>query len=89
MVTLSESRHQFNLNYEINKPEINKINYQERLEKLDLPTLTYRQYWGWMIEICKILHNMYDTNFNNSLLGLKEPNTCGNKFAVKVIKNQH
>ena len=44
MVTLSESRHQFNLNYEINKPEINKINYQERLEKLDLPTLTYRQY---------------------------------------------
>ena len=32
---------------------------------------------------------MYDTNFNNSLLEFKEPNTYGNKFAVKVIKNQH
>ena len=65
-------------------PEINKLDYQERLDKLDLPTLAYRQFCGSIIETYKILHNLYDANCTNSLFELKESNTCGHKFEVKT-----
>ena len=64
-------------------PEINKLDYPERSEKLDLPTLAYRQFCGSVIEIYKMLHNLYDSNCTNSLFELKESNTHGYKFAVK------
>ena len=64
-------------------PEINKLDYQERLDKLDLPTLAYRQFCGSIIETYKILHNLYNTNCTNSCFELKESNTHGHKFAVK------
>ena len=53
-------------------PEINKLDYQERLEKLVLPTLDYRQFRGSIIETYKILHNLNDANCTNSLFELKE-----------------
>ena len=65
-------------------PEINKLDYQERLEKLNLPTLAYRRFCGSVIETYKTLHNLYDANCTNSLFELKESNTCGHKFAVKT-----
>ena len=65
-------------------PEINKLDYQERLEKLDLPTLAYRRFHGSIIETYKILHNLYDADCTNSLFELKESNTHGHKFAVKI-----
>ena len=65
-------------------PEINKLHYQERLGKLNLPTSAYRQFCGSMIETYKILHNMYDANCTNSLYELKESNTHGHKFEVKT-----
>ena len=65
-------------------PEINKLDYQERLEKLDLSTLAYRPFRGSIIETYKILHNLYDANRTNSLFELKESNTRGHKFAVKT-----
>ena len=65
-------------------PEIIKLDYQERLENLNLPTLTYRWFRGSMVETYKILHNMYDANCTNSLFELKESNTCGNTFAAKT-----
>ena len=43
-------------------PQIIKLDYQERLKKLDLPTLTYRRFRGSIIEIYKILHSLYDAN---------------------------
>ena len=43
-------------------PNINKLSYHERLEKLDLPTLSYRRFRGSMIETFKILHGYYDDN---------------------------
>ena len=43
-------------------PNINKLSYHERLEKLDLPTLSYRKFHGSMIETFKILHSYYDDN---------------------------
>ena len=71
-------------------PKINKLDYQKILEKLNLPTLAYRQFHCSMIETYKILPNMYVANCTNSLFKLKESNTCGHKFAVKkIIKNQH
>ena len=48
-------------------PEINKLDYQERLEKLDLSTLAYRPFRGSIIETYKILHNLHDANCTNSL----------------------
>ena len=57
-------------------PEINKLDYHKRLEKLDPPTLGYRQFLGSFIETHKVLHNLYDANCTNSLFELKESNTC-------------
>ena len=51
-------------------PEINKLDYQEKLEKLNIPTLAYRRFRGSMIETYKILHNMHVTNCTNSLFEL-------------------
>ena len=65
-------------------PEIIKLDYQERLEKLNLPTLGYRRFCGSIIETYKILHNLYDVNCINSLFELKDSNTCGHKFAVRT-----
>ena len=66
-------------------PEINKLDYQERLEKLHLPTLAYRRFRGSIIETYKILHNLYDGNCTNSLFDLKASNKSGHKFAVEKI----
>ena len=63
-------------------PEINKLDYQERLEKLDLPTLAYIWFHGSVIETYKILHNLCDAKCTNSLFEFKESNTQGQKFAV-------
>ena len=48
-------------------PEINKLDYQERLEKLDLPTLGYIWFCGSIIETYKVLHNLCDAKCTNSL----------------------
>ena len=47
-------------------PNINKLSYHERLEKLDLPTLSYRRL-GSIIETFKILHVYYDDKCLSSL----------------------
>ena len=82
MVTLSEGRHQLTENVQRRATGINKLNYQERLEKLDLPTLAYKP--GSIIETYKILHSLYAANCTDSLFKLKESNTHGYKFAVKT-----
>ena len=64
--------------------KINKLGYLERLQKLNLPALAYRRFHGSLIEPYKLLLNMYDANFSNPLFGLKESNTCGHKFAIKI-----
>ena len=52
-------------------PEIIKLDYQERLENLNLPILTYRWFRGSMVETYKILHNMHDANVPIHSLNLK------------------
>ena len=41
-------------------PGFNNLNYEERLNKLKLPTLNYRRHRGDMIEIYKISSGKYD-----------------------------
>ena len=52
-------------------PEIDKLDYQERLYNLHLPTLAYRQFRGSIIETYKILHNLYGANCTNLFFELK------------------
>ena len=65
-------------------PEIDKLDYQERLDNLHLPTLAYRQFRGSVIETYKILHNLYDANCTNSFFELKQSNTRRHKFEVRT-----
>lgn len=62
--------------------EINKLDYQERLEKVDLPTLVYRRFCGSVIESYKLLFNMYNAKCSILFFEVKESDTCGCNFAV-------
>ena len=42
--------------------EIKNLSYPESLRKLKLPTLSYRRNRGQMIEVYKIINNIYDKN---------------------------
>jgi hypothetical protein len=41
-------------------PGLNKISYEERLTKMELPTPVYRRARGDMIETYKMMHGKYD-----------------------------
>ena len=46
------------------------LSYEERLRHLGLPSLEYRRIRGNMIEVYKILHEIYDPGTTNTLLTL-------------------
>ena len=48
-------------------PSLKNLSYEDRLKKLKLPTLTYRRLRGDMIELYKILNNVYDQNISSFL----------------------
>ena len=58
--------------------------YKERLEFLQLPTLIYRRLRGDMIEVYKILHDIYDQSVVPSLVKHTDSRTRGNVFKLKV-----
>ena len=43
-------------------PGMKNISYEERLQRLKLPTLAYRRTRGDMIEVYKLLHGKYDSD---------------------------
>ena len=43
---------------------IKNLTYKDRLKRLKLPTLKYRRIRGDMIEVYKILTNIYDSGVN-------------------------
>ena len=65
-------------------PNINKLSYRERLEKLDLPTLSYRRFRGSMIETFKILHGYYNDNCESSLFTFKDTMTRRHKLSLRT-----
>ena len=48
--------------------EIKNLSYPKRLRKLKLPTLSYRRIRGQMIEVYKIINNIYDKNVSENIL---------------------
>ena len=53
---------------------IHNLSYENRLKKLKLPSLEYRQARGDMIEVFKIIRNYYDYFSTQSLFKLKHSN---------------
>ena len=56
-------------------PEIKKLSYPERLQKLGLPTLAYRRARGEMIEVFKIISNIYDDKVTTNILTMRLNNS--------------
>ena len=48
-------------------PGLSNMSYPERLNALDIPTLSYRRLRGDMIEVYKIIHEIYDPDAALSL----------------------
>lgn len=68
-------------------PELKGLSYEERLRKLNLPTLAYRRARGDMIEIYKILTGKYDGDCTEGILKLREENISrGN--SLKLFKTR-
>jgi hypothetical protein len=60
------------------------LSYSERLRVLKLPTLRYRRLRGDMIEVYKIVHNIYDSRVSCNILSLSHSITRGNSY--KLVK---
>ena len=65
-------------------PDINKLEYQERLEALNLPTLQYRRFRADIIEMFKITHGHFEDNCVKHLFEMKSTNTRGHQYALKI-----
>ena len=48
------------------------LSYQQRLEKIKLPSLEYRRVRGDLIEVYKIVHQKYDPVITNTLFTISE-----------------
>ena len=56
-------------------PEIKNLSYPEILQKLGLPTLAYRHARGEMIELFKIISNIYDDKVTTNILTMRLNNS--------------
>ena len=55
-------------------PKIKNLTYPDRLKALNLPTLSYRRLRGDMIEVYKIIANIYDSNTCQNILNFCQNN---------------
>ena len=53
-------------------PEIKKLSYPERLKYLKLPTMAYRRARGDMIEVYKIIKEIYDSKTTCNILKYRD-----------------
>ena len=56
----------------------NDLSYEDRLNKLGLPSLEFRRHRGDMIEVFKITNKLYDTQTTNSFFDFCENMTRNN-----------
>lgn len=68
-------------------PELKGLSYEERLRKLNLPTLSYRRARGDMIETYKILTGKYDRGCTQDILKLRETN-ISRGHSLKLFKTR-
>ena len=68
-------------------PGLNKLSYEQRLTKLNLPTLSYRRIRSDMIEIYKIITGIYDESVSANIgLKLRKDNLRGHQYKLKKIR---
>lgn len=60
------------------------LSYKDRLRHLQLPTLKYRRIRGDMIEVFKILNQVYDCNVVPSIIRNFDTRTRGNSWKLRV-----
>ena len=53
-------------------PELKHLSYPKRLKKLKLPTMAYRRARGDMIEVFKIVAQIYDNKTTDNFLSFRE-----------------
>ena len=64
---------------------LSHLEYEERLQSLRLPSLTYRRFRGDLIETFKILHDFYDPITTAKFFTLcRNDNTRGHEYKLKV-----
>ena len=61
--------------------DTNKLEYQERLETLNLVTLQYRRF---LAETYKTTHEHFEDNSVKHLFEMKSKNTRGHQHAIKI-----
>jgi len=64
-------------------PELKELEYEERLKKLNLPSLEYRRLRGDLIEAYKFTHDVYNVNSDNILPRCHSTLTRGHNYKVK------
>ena len=67
---------------------IQKLNYNDRLKYLKLPSLEYRRVRGDMIEAYKIINNLYDPLTTSSLLTPQSKNSITRSHGYKLFKER-
>ena len=70
-----------------NLPGLKDLEYEQRLRKLDLPTLAYRRLRGDMIECFKLTTERYDRQVSNNLLKFSN-NTTSRGHQLKLEKRR-
>ena len=70
-------------------PQLKGLSYEDRLRKLQLPTLRYRRLRGGMIETYKLLHDIYDPILPKLLDPVEKSKTRGHRLKLpkKSAKN--
>ena len=79
-------------NYTKNIIGMRELSYEERLSRLKLPSLVYRRVRGDMIEVYKIIHNLYDPKTTSQLLTLVSddaPHTRTNSLKLTKHRTHH
>ena len=61
-------------------PGMKDIPYQEKLQRLKLPTLAYRRTHGDMTEVYKLLQGKYDSDVSNIVKLHKDSDTRGHSL---------
>jgi hypothetical protein len=64
-------------------PRMKDLTYSERLQRLNLPSLAFRRLRGDMVEVYKILHQLYDIN-PEEFFKRSENNTRGHSLKLLV-----
>ena len=68
-------------------PQLRELSYEDRLKKLNLPTLSYRRIRGDLITVYKILHKFMNTDIMDNNMN-KIPGLRGHKYKLSKPRNR-